>query len=94
MLLPSVTNGLSVDGSWSWPKTTVPADVRCGFALLPISELLPTPGRLHSVEEAGVKLEEVEGHNAALRREIDGLYASLSWRITKPVRLLQRLRRR
>lgn len=67
-------------------------DVRCGFALLPISELLPTPGRLRSVEEAGVRLEEVEAHNAALRREIDALYASPSWRITRPLRLLQRFR--
>ena len=75
------------------PRTVFRVDVRCGFAILPISQLLPTPGRLHSVEEAGVKLEQTEAHLAALRREIDGLYASLSWRVTKPLRLFRRGRR-
>lgn len=75
-------------------------DVRCGFALLPISELLPAHGRLRSVEEAGIQVDELETalvekeqHIRSLRQEIDGAYRSLSWRITRPVRLLKRLAR-
>lgn len=68
------------------PRTIFRVDVRCGFAVLPISQLLPTPGRLQSVEEAGVRVE-------ALEQELGALRGSLSWRITRPLRLFQRLRR-
>jgi hypothetical protein len=68
------------------PRTVFRVDVRCGFAILPISQLLPTPGRLRSVEEAGVRLE-------ALERILADMRVSLSWRITKPLRLFKRLTR-
>jgi hypothetical protein len=68
------------------PRTVFRADVRCGFAILPISQLLPTPGRLQSVEEAGVRLEGLE-------RNIAAMQSSLSWRITKPLRLFRRFMR-
>ena len=83
---------LRVDLRSLTPRTIHKVDVRCGFAILPISELLPTPGRLRTVEDAGVQLEALEQHSAALRRELDGLYGSLSWRITRPLRLLKRFR--
>jgi len=68
------------------PRTIFRVDVRCGFAILPISPVLPTPGRLRSVEEAGVRVE-------ALERILGDMRASLSWRITRPLRLLKRLSR-
>jgi len=76
------------------------ADVRCGFSVLPISELLPAHGRLRSVEEAGIQVDELETalmtkeeRIRSLRSEIDAVYGSLSWRITKPIRLLKKLAR-
>jgi hypothetical protein len=81
-------------------RTVFRVDARCGFSVLPISELLPVAGRLRSVEEAGIRLDEVEAalvekehHNLALRQEIDTLYRSPSWRFTKPLRLLLKLTR-
>lgn len=81
-------------------RTIFRVDVRVGFAILPISELLPAIGRLRSVEEAGHRVEELEAAlvdkeelNRALRSEMDQVYGSLRWRITKPLRLLKRLSR-
>jgi FMN phosphatase YigB (HAD superfamily) len=68
------------------PRTIFRVDVRCGFAILPTSQLLPTPGRLRSVEDAGVRVD-------ALEHELAGMRSSLSWRITRPLRLFKRLSR-
>lgn len=73
------------------PRTIFRADVRCGFAILPISELLPTPGRLRSVEEAGQEIEAAEAAVANLSRQMDELTNSFSWKITKPLRRLKRM---
>jgi FMN phosphatase YigB (HAD superfamily) len=59
-------------------------DVRAGFATLAIGEMLPTPGRVRSPEEAGVRVEQLEH----LLTELQG---SLSWRVTKPLRTLKRV---
>jgi FMN phosphatase YigB (HAD superfamily) len=82
----SIDPELRLDLSGLTPRTVFRVDVRCGFAILPISQLLPTPGRLKSVEEAGVRLEGLERNIAAMR-------SSLSWRITKPLRLFKRFTR-
>jgi hypothetical protein len=66
------------------PGTIFRVDVQCGFAVLGISQLLPTPGRLRSVEEAGVLVERLEHHLAELK-------GSISWRITRPLRALKRV---
>ena len=70
--------------------TVFRVDVRCGFCVLPISQLLPVPGRLRSVEEAGVLVEQLEEQVIGLRREVATMKGSLSWRLTRPLRLLNR----
>ena len=64
--------------------TVFRVDIACGFAALAISELLPTPGRLRSVEEAGVEVER-------LQRHVEDLKDSVSWRVTKPLRTAKRI---
>ena len=59
-------------------------DVRCGFATMAIGELLPTPGRVRSPEEAGVRVEHLE-------RVVADMQQSLSWRATKPLRVFKRI---
>ncbi len=54
-------------------------DVRAGFAVMGIGEVLPTPGRIRNPEEAGVRVEQLE----AL---VSDLQSSLSWRVTRPLR--------
>ncbi len=54
-------------------------DVRAGFAVMGIGELLPTPGRVRNPEEAGVRLERLE-------QTLADLQSSLSWKVTKPLR--------
>ena len=59
-------------------------DVRAGFAIMGIGELLPTPGRVRNPEEAGVRVEHLE-------RVIADMETSLSWRITRPLRLAKKV---
>jgi hypothetical protein len=65
------------------PGTVFRVDVECGFAAIATGQLLPTPGRLRSVEEAGHEVERLERLVGAMQR-------SLSWRITRPLRMLKR----
>ncbi len=58
-------------------------DVQVGFAVMGIGELLPTPGRVRNPEEAGVSVERLE----STLRDLEG---SLSWRVTKPLRMAKK----
>jgi FMN phosphatase YigB (HAD superfamily) len=61
-------------------------DVEVGFATIPIGELLPVEGRLHSVEEAGLRVAELQARIARIER-------SWLYRMTWPLRAIrQRLR--
>lgn len=75
---------LVVDLTDFLPQTIFRVDVSCGFSVLAIGQLLPTPGRARSVEEAGVLLDNAEATMAEMR-------ASASWRMTKPLRIAKRL---
>lgn len=61
-------------------------DVQVAFATLAIGEMLPTPGRVRSVEEAGTRVEALEALVEQHSRTIANMDSSLSWRITKPLR--------
>lgn len=64
-------------------------DVQVAFATLAIGELLPTPGRVRSVEEAGTRVEELEALVEHHSRTIANMDSSLSWKLTKPLRSLK-----
>ncbi|MGI8557947.1 MAG: hypothetical protein ACR2ND_06530 [Solirubrobacteraceae bacterium] len=77
--LPELRLDLTEDIS----RTIFRVDVRIGIAVLPISQILTSPGRLRSVEEAGVLVERLE-------RNLSQVTNSLSWRITRPLRIFKR----
>jgi len=60
--------------------TVFRVDLQVGFAIMAISQLLPTPGRLRSVEDAGVAMEIM-----------DQMRNSVSWRVTAPLRRVKRV---
>lgn len=63
-------------------RTIFRVDVQVGFAIMAISQLLPTQGRLRSVEDAGVAMEIM-----------DQMRSSVSWRVTAPLRRVKRVLR-
>jgi FMN phosphatase YigB (HAD superfamily) len=72
-------------------ETVFRVDVECGFAMLPISELLALPGRLRSVEDAAVAVEQAEATADRLAQQLASMRRSVSWRLTSPLRILKRI---
>lgn len=70
--------------------TVFRVDVLCGFAVLAVGELLPVPGRLRSVEDAGVTLDLLETRVQSLTDEIQSMRRTFGWRVGKPWRFLKR----
>ena len=58
-------------------------DVECAFAALPIGGILPSEGRFANIEEAEWRVARAE-------RVLADMQASLSWRITAPLRAAKR----
>lgn len=73
--------------------TVFRVDVQVGFAIMAISQLLPTPGRLRSVEDAGIAVERAEAMVERAEAMMAQMRSSVSWRMTAPLRRVKRMLR-
>jgi hypothetical protein len=75
---------------------TVRAVAAVGSSFLTVLEQKETAERIAAQELSGFRkhLQNLEQDNAVLRGQLQGVYQSVSWRFTKPLRLLMRLLRK